>query len=245
LTKVQTDISHWGTLRFKQHRRGYRFAIDAPLLAQFAAPRPHQRIIDLGCGCGIIALILAFRHPTCAVLGIDIQPDLVALARANAQHNRLATQVRFWRQDMRTLYPQSTDGPVDLAVINPPFRPLNTGRMTPDAEQAVAKHEVALTLVDLVAVARRLLSTTGRLALIYPAERLTDVIRAMCAGGIEPKRMQVVYPHADGEAKRVMIEGAKNGRVGIKIKPPVIMHQADGSFTPAMETILNRTKAQR
>jgi tRNA1(Val) A37 N6-methylase TrmN6 len=109
--------------------------------------------------------------------------------------------------------------------------------MTADPEQALAKHEVAVTLVELVAVASRLLAASGRLALIYPAERLTDVITVMRSGGLEPKRLQIVYPYANREAKRLLIEGLKNGHKGLRIEPPLTVHQPDGTFSPAIKDI--------
>ena len=220
-----------GHIRIKQERRGYRFAIDAVLLAHHASPRPGERVLDLGTGCGIIPLMLAFRHPQVKICGIEIQEQLAQLARDNVTANRMEDRIEICCKDMRRLKPQALSGPVDLIVSNPPYRKKDSGRINPDRQKAIAMHEIKNTLLDVTEAARRVLRTAGRLVTIYPAERMTEVVVQFRSSGIEPKRMRMIHSSSADEAKLFVIEGVKGGRAGVKIGPPLHIYQADGSYT--------------
>jgi len=224
-----------GHIRIKQERRGYRFAIDAVLLAHHACPRPGERVLDLGTGCGIIPLMLAFRHPQVKIFGIEIQEQLAQLAKGNIKANRMQDRIEICCMDMRRLKPQALAGPVDLAVSNPPYRKKGSGRINPDRQKAIAMHEIKNTLLDVVEAARRVLRTAGRLVTIYPAERMIEVLVQLRSSGIEPKRMRMIHSSSAGEAKLFVIEGVKGGRAGVKIGPPLHIYHSDGSYTSEVE----------
>ena len=220
-----------GHIRIKQERCGYRFAIDAVLLAHHASPRPGERVLDLGTGCGIIPLMLAFRHPQLKICGIEIQVQLAQLAKDNVTANRMEDRIEICCMDMRCLKPQALSGPVDLAVSNPPYRKKDSGRINPDRQKAIAMHEIKNTLLDVTEAARRVLRTAGRLVTIYPAERMTEVLVQFRSSGLEPKRMRMIHSRSAEEAKLFVIEGVKGGRAGVKIAPPLHIYHADGSYT--------------
>ncbi len=220
-----------GRIRIKQARRGYRFGIDAVLLAHHACPRPGEKVLDLGTGCGIIPLMLAFRHPTVKIYGIEIQAQLAQLAKGNVKANRMEDRIEICCMDMRRLKPRALSGPVDLAVGNPPYRKKDAGRINPDRQKAIAMHEIKNTLSDVAEAARRVLRSAGRLVIIYPAERMTEVLVQFRSSGIEPKRMRMIHSGSADEAKLFVIEGVKGGRAGVKIGPPLHIHHADGSYT--------------
>ena len=106
---------------------GYRFSIDAVLLAYFADPRPGDKVLDLGTGCGIIPLILAYRQPNIAIYGVEVQTKLAELAVSNVRENQLEGRITVFCTDMKLLRPAMTAGPVDLVVCNPPFRRRGSG----------------------------------------------------------------------------------------------------------------------
>jgi tRNA1Val (adenine37-N6)-methyltransferase len=129
-----------GRLRIIQKRRGYRFSLDALLLAHFTGLREGDDLIDLGTGSGVVALILTNRHRCGKVLGIEIQEELAAMARRSAAMNGLAGCVEIRTADV--CHPETICAPLsfDAAVINPPYRRLRSGRTNPDPEKAVARH---------------------------------------------------------------------------------------------------------
>jgi len=235
LKSLTADSFFNGRIQVKQHRSGYRFSIDAVLLASHARPGPEDTVCDLGTGCGIIPIILVYRNPGIKVYGIEVQTDLADIAALNITENGLDDQISVLCMDMKALNLQMTSGPVDLVVSNPPFRKAKSGRINPNRQRAVARHEIKATLYDVVETGRRMLRTGGRFAMVYSAERMTDILTHMRTAGIEPKSIRTIHSGIETAAKLVLVEGKKGGRAGIKIGPPLIIYRKNGSYTDEVE----------
>jgi tRNA1Val (adenine37-N6)-methyltransferase len=231
MNSYTTDTFFNGKIRITQDRTGYRFSIDAVLLAYFADPRPGDKVLDLGTGCGIIPLILAYRQPNIAIYGVEVQTKLAELAVSNVRENQLEGRITVFCTDMKLLRPAMTAGPVDLVVCNPPFRRRGSGRINPDAQRAVARHEIKANLGDIIQTSHRMLRTAGRLVLIYTAERMTDILSRMRTDGIEPKFIRMIHSRQDTEAALILIEGVKGGRPDLKIAPPLIIYDKKNDYT--------------
>jgi tRNA1Val (adenine37-N6)-methyltransferase len=230
------DTFFEGRIQVRQHRRGYRFSVDSVLLADHAAGCRAGTVLDLGAGCGIIPLILACRNPEARILGVEIQQDLARIARDNAARNRSAERITILQRDFRTLQRSDSDLagflPADLVVSNPPYRRVRSGRMNPDSRKAVARHEIAADLRDVVGAARRLLEISGRFVVVHLAERTADLLCEMRTAGIEPKWLRMIHSRAEEPAKRILAEGKKGGRPGLTVGPPLVIYQPDGEYTP-------------
>ncbi len=220
-----------GRLKILQEETGYRFSVDAVLLAHHAGPKADDRILDLGTGCGIIPLILGFRHPHIRGFGVEIQKSLAGIARKNMQENGMEDRMRILCMDMRELDQIHTGGPVDLVVSNPPFRKARSGRINPDSRRAIARHEIAVTLPEVVAAGARMLRPKGRFVTVVPAERTADVLGLMDASGLAPKRLRMVHSSRDTEAKLVVAEGVKGVHEGVRVAPPLILYGQNGRYT--------------
>lgn len=210
-----------GHLTVNQPRDGYRFSIDAVLLADFVQCKDGQMIIDLGTGCGIIALMLAIRHPGVQLVGVEIQDELARTAAANVHANRLEDRIRILHQDIKELHIQQVPDLVHQVVCNPPYRRVKSGRLNPDRRKAGARHEIFARLADFVDAAARMLQLSGRLSCIYPAERLTDLIDHLRQANLEPKRLRLVHSKREEGARLVLITAAKGGRPGLVVDPPL------------------------
>jgi len=230
-----TDTFFNGRVQVKQNQSGYRFSIDAVLLAYHAKPRSGDKVLDLGTGCGIIPLILAYRKPEIKIFGIEIQKELAEIAAINVADNRMKDRISIICRDMKCLDHAMVSGPVDLIVSNPPYRKVNSGRINPNRQRAIARHEIKITLDDVVKTAGRLLRTMGRFVTIYPAERMTDILTRMNKARIEPKFIRMIHSGIDTQAKLILVEGAKGGRPGIKIAPPLIIYRDNNSYTDEVE----------
>ena len=237
MASYTTDTFFNGRIQVKQDRAGYRFSIDAVLLAFHARPRAGDRIIDLGTGCGIIALIMAFRNPGIRVYAVELQDDLVKLAISNVKTNRLQDRIAVLAADMRKIKPNHVEGPVDLVVCNPPFRRPGSGKINPDGQRAVARHEVKANLQDVIGAARRMLKTAGRLVAIYTAERTADILQQMRADGIEPKHIRTIHSQLASDAKLVLVEGLKGGKPGLKIASPLVIYDKKGDYTDEVQAM--------
>ena len=237
MESLTTDSLFNGSIRVKQHRSGYRFSLDAVLLAQHAMPNPDDTVLDLGTGCGIIPLILAYRHPKIKIFGVEVQKELADIATLNIAENGMEDRIAIHCRDLKRLKHDMTCGPVDLVVTNPPYRKVESGRLNPDQQRAVAKHEIKATLFDVVETARRMLRTSGRFAIIYPAERMADIIIQMRSAGIEPKYIRMIHSSRQRNAKRILVEGKKGGHHGLKIGPPLIIYRKKSVYSDEVQAM--------
>ena len=209
-----------GRLRLIQSRSGYRFSIDALLLSEFVTTKPEDLVVDLGTGCGIILLTLLLTRPVRYGVGLEIQEDLADQALRNALLNGFGRKMGVILGDIR--HPPLAPSTADVVICNPPYRKTCSGRVNPDRQRAIARHEIMASLDDILDTARRLLKPKGRLAMVYSAERLVDLLVRLRGFDLEPKRVRVVYPHLESEAKLVLVEAARGGREGLKILPPLM-----------------------
>src|SRR3990172_1732121 len=175
-----------GGLRIIQSVKGFRHSMDAILLAQFAAPRPTDRVLDLGCGSGAIALMLAHRYPLLRVVGLEIQRALASRALRGAQLNGLHDRVEIVEGDLRRVEALLPPAGFDLVLFHPPHPQVGRGRLNPDPERRQAKHEMSATLQEVVAAVRYALAPKGRAYLIYHASRLADLLTRLQAERLEP-----------------------------------------------------------
>jgi tRNA1Val (adenine37-N6)-methyltransferase len=208
-----------GRLLLIQSQKGYRFSIDALLLADFVMLGDEDIVIDLGAGCGIISLLLAVQKEPAFIVGLELQGELVSQARRNVALNELEEKITVIQADLRHL-PLST-GFADIVVCNPPYRRAQSGRINPDVGKAIARHEIAVSLDAVLAASKALLKRKGRLALIYTANRMAEIFTKMRRERLEPKRLQLVFPDSASEAKLALIEGRLHARPGLKVLPPI------------------------
>jgi tRNA1Val (adenine37-N6)-methyltransferase len=224
------DIYFNGKLRILQKKRGYRFSIDAILLSQFIKIRKNEKAIDLGTGCGILPLLLSHTTKAHSFVAVEIQKGLAELAKKNVLVNDLGHRVSILNKDFRELKETFPAGSFDVVFTNPPYRKYRTGRMNPVIEKAIARHEIKGTLEDLISTAFYLLPSKGRCYLIYPASRVVDLLFVQRSKRLEPKRVQLVYPRFNEEAKFILIESVKASGVELKIMPPLILQGTERDF---------------
>ncbi len=225
-------------VRLYQSVEGYRFSIDSVLLAGFAVcSKGVTRVVDLGAGSGVVGLIIAKRYPRTDVLLIEVQEGLSALAQRNVELNQLGPRVQVLKADVASIicdgYADLIEG-FDAVVSNPPFRKPGTGRISPYGERAIARHEIKLTLTDLIRTSSALLKNRGRFLMVYHPHRFNEVIYAMKEFFLEPKRIRFVHPDDNSEATMVLIEAIKGGGVELKVEKPLFVYERDGLYTEEM-----------
>ncbi len=226
-----SDTFFTGRLLVRQFRNGYRFSIDSIILADHARLRPAETVLDLGTGCGIVALILAYRNPGSRVIGVEIQHDLADLARYNVTANRMESQVRILCRDLKEMTAADLPNPADWVVSNPPYHKNSSGRLNPNRQKAVARHEIEVTFEDIVDAAVRWLRTGGRFLTVYTADRSVEAMFRMHAAGLEPKYCRMIHAGPASNAKMVLIEGIKGARPGVVIAPPLTIYSESGDYT--------------
>jgi tRNA1Val (adenine37-N6)-methyltransferase len=221
-----------------QSKEGYRFSIDAVLLENFITAKPGDKGIELGTGSGIISILLAKRLKSTKITAVEIQKALAGRAARNVELNDLKGKIDVRSMDMRKLRKEFQTNEIDFVFSNPPFRKPKTGRMSTDEERAIARHEIEISLPDLVSTATYLLKHNGRFYMIYHPFRLTELVSLLRESRLEPKRMRFVHSRAGEEAKMVLIEAVKGGGIWLKIDPPLYLYEKGNNYTPETRDIL-------
>lgn len=206
---------------------GYRFSVDSLLLSEFAAPRAGDHVVDLGAGCGVVSLIMARRFSRIRVTAVEIQEQLAGLCKKNIDRNGLKGRVNVLHADFRDTATFLKAGSADYLVSNPPYRTPVSGRLSARAQEALARHEILMTLDDLMDSAAFLLKTGGRISIVYPAERMAMLVWAMKRRDIEPKKLQFLHPDRGKNARLFLVEGRRCGKEDVTILPPVFINSKE------------------
>jgi len=236
------DTFYRGRVRLFQRKKGYRFSVDAPLLADFIRTKGSDEILEIGTGSGIIPLLLG-RRPFRRITAVEVQPGLAALARRNVALNGLEDRIGVVRADYREYEPGRR---FDLVFSNPPYIPRAGGFLSRVTEKSVARHELRGGLGDLMRKTAQWLKPGGRACFVFPEKRRGDFLAAAGANGLRVRRWRPVKPRAGELANLFLAEVGPAGRrgqkknYGTRIKlPPLVLFKKDGHYTAAAEAVFS------
>ncbi|MGI6240195.1 MAG: tRNA1(Val) (adenine(37)-N6)-methyltransferase [Christensenellales bacterium] len=214
-----------------QHPAHFRFGTDSVLLADFARPKPDDRAIDLCCGAGAVALLMLARCPRLRVTGVELQAEVADMARRSAHLNGVSEAFEVLEGDIRAAHCALGHGRFTLAVCNPPYYQAGGALLSEDARLRIARHAGELAPAEIAKSAARLLRNGGRFAVVYPAPRALEMLRAMEDAGIAPKRIRTVHGIAGKPPKHILIDGIKGARAGLHWLTPLILRDGAGDVT--------------
>ena len=217
----------------------FKVSTDSVLLASFASPKGKNGI-DIGCGSGIISLIMLCTNETLHMTGIDVNENAAETASSNIQRNGLSARYKVICGDIREHRKLFNTGSFDFAVCNPPYYPENSGKLSSDTVKALARGETLCTLEDICKAAAYLLPTGGNFYLVHKPERLSEIFCTMTKYSIEPKRLREVQYRIGRAPNLVLIEGRRGGRKGISVEAPLILTNEDGTETKEVLEIYRR-----
>lgn len=230
--KVINYLLGYKDMYIMQDNEMFHFSLDSVLLPNFITINKNvKNILDIGCGNAPIPLILSTKTDA-NIIGVEIQKDVYDLAVESVKYNKLDNQIQIINANINDYYKNIEPGSIDIITCNPPyFKYQKDSNINDNEYKTLARHEVALNLEQLLSISRTLLKTNGVIGIVHRPERLIDIITEMKKNNIEPKRIQLVYPHPNEEANILLIEGRKNGKSGLKILPPLYSHKDDGDYT--------------
>jgi len=228
-----SDTFYHGKVIIKQLKRGYRFAVDSPILTDFL-PVSRSPALEIGCGAGVISLLALQQKKFPAVTGIEIQETLYRLAVDNAAANGLQGRFHVIHGDFNRIHAGIQN--VQTIFCNPPFFKTGQGRVSPDPTIRLARFEIALTLADLLSGCAAILASRGYLCLIFPFSRQKELLATARANGLYPARVRSVQPYADSPPDRFLVQLKKTaGRC--RNEEPLVIFKSKGAYTPEMEKI--------
>ena len=226
-----------GGLRVIQRADAFRFGTDAVLLADFAAPRRHDRVCDLGTGTGIIPLLLYARENTISADAVEIQPDMADMAARSMALNGLNEKIRVLPGDLRSIRTLLPHARYDLVTCNPPYGKAGSTLLNPDASKRLARHEESCAIEDVACAAAWLLQNGGRLCCVFPAARMIELSDAMRKYRMAPKRIRMVHSRVEKAAHLCLMEGMLDARPGLIIEPPLVIYDENNAYTPELRRI--------
>ena len=210
----------------------FHFSLDSLLLPHFVTLKKNiSNVLDIGTGNAPIPLILSTKTKA-HITGVELQEQVFHLAKKSIAINHLEDQICLIHGDINQVSKQMLTDTFDVITCNPPFFRLNSGsHLNFSNYKTIARHEVTLTLEQIMQISRKLLKNNGVIGLVHRPERLLDIFEAMRKNNIEPKKLQLIYPKLGKNANIILVEGSKNGNPGLKILPPLYVHKENGEYT--------------
>ncbi|MGL5634671.1 MAG: tRNA1(Val) (adenine(37)-N6)-methyltransferase [Sarcina sp.] len=223
-----------------QKEDGFRFGVDAVLLANFANVKFKHTVIDLCTGTGIIPFIIKGKKKPKKVIGIEIQAEFVEMANRSKAINNFGEDIEFVLGDLKneTLLKQLPKA--DVLTVNPPYKLRNAGIVNETDKLSIARHEIMCTLEDVIASSRKLLADGGRMFMVHRPERLADIFTLMRKYKIEPKRVQMIHPNTTKAPNIVLVEGQRDGGAFLKWEAPIYVYDEKGNYSEQINKIYGR-----
>lgn len=226
------DTFYRGRIRVLQKKKGYRFSVDAPLLADFIRTRARDELLELGTGVGIISLLLSvkpFRHIT----ALEVQPGLADLAGRNVILNGLQDRISIVRADLRSYEPGRR---FDVVFSNPPYFRRAAGSLAATPEKSAAKHELHGDIFDIMRKTQAWLEESGRAFFVYPEARRTDLEEAAGRAGMAVRTLRFVQARA-GAAANLVLAAFGIGPGPLETLSPLVLYESRGRYTAEAEAI--------
>ncbi|RGO26212.1 tRNA1(Val) (adenine(37)-N6)-methyltransferase [Dorea sp. OM02-2LB] len=213
-------------LQIIQDPKRFCFGMDAVLLSDFAKVRIGEKVLDLGTGTGILPILFAGKTKGQHFTGLEIQPESAEMARRSVAYNHLEEKIEIVTGDIKEAGRLFQPAFFDVITVNPPYMADQCGIQNPQDAKAIARHEILCNLEDIFRESKKLLPEgKGRFYMVHRPVRLAEILLKMSQSHIEPKRIQLVHPYVDKEPVMVLIEGRSGARPGVRIEPPLILHE--------------------
>lgn len=221
--------------RVIQDKRGFCFGSDAVLLSRFARPKKNARVLDLCTGSGVIPVIMWGLCPLSGIDAVELVPEVADMARRTMELNGLSDKIRVHCTDVKDTLKLFGRHCFDAVTCNPPYMNVGGGLVNPSDRLALARHEIACSLDDVVRAANDVLKPCGKLFMVHRADRACDVICTFRKYGIEPKRLKIVYPSEGKAASLILIEGVRGGRPQLRLEEAVFMYDKEGNYLQGLK----------
>ncbi len=230
------DLEYKG-LKIIQNKEWFCFGMDSVILANFAKKeKMGSKILDLGTGTGIIAILLSKKVENSKITAIEIQKEVAEMAQRSVKLNDLEESVKIVNEDIKNILKKSEQDKFDVVITNPPYKKIKTGILSENNVKMISRHEITANLEDFVRVAGEQLKDYGTFYMINRPERIIDIFENLRKYKLEPKEIQFIYPKKNKEPNGVLVKAVKYGGKFLKVNEPLIIYNDDGTYT---DEILN------
>ena len=229
--KIINDLVYYEGLKIVQNKSYFNFSLDSVLLPNFVEITPNTKnILDICTGNAPIPLILSTKTKA-KIIGVEIQKEIFELAEESVKINNIKN-VDLLNMDAKKLVEKYDTDTFDMITCNPPyFEYSKDSKINNNDVKSIARHEIYLKLEDVIKISKKLLKNGGSLNIVHRTDRFIEIIDLLKKNNLEPKRIRFVYPKKDYESNLVLIDARKNARKGLKLLPPLFVHNEDGLYT--------------
>lgn len=228
--EVINDLLNYNGLKIVQDTEGFKFSLDSILLANFVkTSKKKMKLIDLCTGNIPIPLILS-KNKNLEIYGVELQEKVFRQAEKTLKINNIKN-IKLINEDIKKLDKKFETDTFDIITCNPPFfKYSEEANFSKNKMKSIARHEIKINLLQIMKISKKILKNNGYLYIVHRTERLIEILECMRENNIEPKKIQFVFPKANKESNIILIKGSKNGKSGIKIMEPLIIHNDDGTY---------------
>lgn len=223
-----------------QKPEGFCFGVDAVLLSDFVKIKPGQNVLDLCTGSGVIPILLEAKTSAGHLTGLELQEDYADMATRSVRYNHLEDKIDILCGDVKEGKKLFQPASFQVVTVNPPYMTDNHGLKNVYEPKTIARHEVALSLEDVISLASYVLPESGNFFMIHKPFRLAEIFCRMREYHIEPKRMRLIHPYVDKEPTMVMIQGTKGGRQRITVEAPLIVYSEPQVYSEEIHRIYGK-----
>ena len=223
-----------------QKKNGFKFGVDAVLLADFAKNAASKSTLDLCAGTGIVPILLCAKTDTRQIHALEIQKDIADMAARSVEHNKLTDRITVKCGDLKNAVEIYGKGKFDKITCNPPYMKGGAGLENAADTKTISRHEIMCSLEDVIEVSSKLLISKGKFFMVHRPSRLADIMCLMREYKIEPKKLRLVFPSPSKAPNLALIEGMKDGGAELKMLPPLYVYNENGEYSEEIDEIYGR-----
>lgn len=237
---LRLDDTGFGNIKIWQDEDEFCYGIDAVLLADFTAVHMNKSsnsVLDLGCGTGIIPLLLSHKTAADEISGLEVQKNSYELALKNIEENKLSNRIKIFCGNVKDF---QIDKAYQVVTCNPPYFQRGRCLESDNLPMAIARHEIQGSLEDFFSCAKKCLKDKGELFMIHRPDRLVDLLNLGREYGLEPRLLRFVSNKVMGKPKMVLCKFVKGGGQNLNVLEPLTVHDDDGSYNREILNIYER-----
>lgn len=213
----------------------FNFSLDSLLLVNFCDVRKEDKIIDICSGNCPIPLMLESKVNN-KITAVEIQKEIFELGSESIKINNLENKIELLNMDAKDLTNIYETDTFDVLTCNPPyFKVLEDSIKNDNNVKSIARHELLINMEDIFKISRKLLKNNGKLVMVHRVDRLNEIIELSKKYNLEIKRLQFIYPKENEDANMIIVEARKNGKPGLKVLSPIIVHDENGNYKKNIE----------
>lgn len=222
--KEKLEDLQYNGLAIIQSEDEYRFTTDAVLLANFTNDMKGKLCVEFCAGSGVISILIAAKKSPSKVVAIELQQSLADMAKRSVEYNGLQDVIEVVCDDVKNA-PNLISKPADVVVCNPPYRKLGSGERQLATNLALCRHEIAITLEQVITAASRTLNNRGTFYLVHQAERVAEIVSLCTANQLAVKEIVPVCARKGKEPNLVLVRAVKCGGADCKLRLPVYIDE--------------------